>query len=232
MPIVRVVRAGELASLFCEPKATSQEALLFGKIFEEEYTYSYFWYNRSVKARWVGRLFYRKIAWRLKEAGIYSRELMVKAIRLHATLIHNKIYGYKPKTRFKWLKNIIIAGQPDLIEEDSEIPVEFKTYPIDDYARIQAEIFSFVWEQPILLVGVIELNGYYSVQKEVVENTNIDFSTVEIPENMGTLQEFCLNCLQPIEKCNCWLEALEEERTESREEEEDWDEEDWFEWED
>ncbi len=62
---------------------------------------------------------------------------------MYVTLVRGGIVGRKPKTSFRKLGDgVFIAAQPDL--EDFKGYSEFKTYPLDDYARSQ-KFFHRFW---------------------------------------------------------------------------------------
>jgi len=188
---VIIVRASDVAKLIAKPTPASSDELKFGKIFEEEVTYAF--YLRDFMWGGVGRKFARKIAARMRAEGIYSRERMLRAYRMFSALLRlvGDIPARKPRSRAKAVGNVVIFAQPDL-ELDNEIDgckyIEFKTYQLDDYARAQATVFSYVLEEPVLLVGLVsDSNGFYGIQKEVVDGSN--FKLPEIPDDVGEVIE-------------------------------------------
>jgi hypothetical protein len=196
---VLVVKASDVARLLSKPPESDEVSLKFGKIFEEEYTlanhiYSWVWYAQ------ISRWFIRKIAARLRAEGIYSRELVLKAYRAYAALLNAGVVGEKPRTKFKRLSDrLFISAQPDLYDESTDTYYEFKLYPINDYARRQAEIFAWVLEKPIVLIGLREdTSGYLSVEKEVInppEKLEVDINELE---KLAVVEEFCKDLMIPV----------------------------------
>ncbi|NHV05763.1 MAG: hypothetical protein HA495_00305 [Thaumarchaeota archaeon] len=91
---------------------------------------------------------------------------------MYSALLRAGVKGQKPKTQFKEYNDILIATQPDL--EDGENYYEFKTYPINDYARAQCKVFSYVLGKPVVLVDLKEdENSYINFKKEVIDEEAI-----------------------------------------------------------
>jgi hypothetical protein len=195
---VRVVKASDVAELIAQPQEGDETALIFGKIFEECYTYATYLHEENFYP--TNRTFAKKIAAELEARNIYSKELVRKAYRMYSALLRAGVRGRKPKTQFKEYDDILIAAQPDL--EDEENYYEFKTYPINEYARAQCKVFSYVLGQPIVLVGLKEdENGYVDFEKEVVDVK--DFVPPKIPPTLGELEEACDECGLPLNYCTC-----------------------------
>jgi hypothetical protein len=209
---VRVVKASEIAKLIAQPQEGDETALIFGKIFEECYTYATYLHEENFYFHApTNRTFVKKIAAELKAHNIYSKELVRKAYKMYSALLRAGVKGRKPKTQFKEYNDILIAAQPDL--EDGENYYEFKTYPINDYARAQCKVFSYVLEQPIVLVGLKEdENGYINFEKEVIDAEN--FVLPEIPPTLGELEEACDECGLPLKYCTCGKFSFSEGETE------------------
>jgi len=198
---VRVVKASEIAKLIAQPQEGDETALIFGKIFEECYTYATYLHEENFYFHApTNRTFVKKIAAELKAHNIYSKELVRKAYKMYSALLRAGVKGRKPKTHFKEYNDILIAAQPDL--EDGENYYEFKTYPINDYARAQCKVFSYVLGKPVVLVGLKEdENGYINFEKEVITAEN--FVLPEIPSTLGELEEVCDVCRLPLKYCTC-----------------------------
>ena len=209
---VRVVKASEVAKLIARPREGDETGIVFGKVFEECYTFATYLYERNFYP--ANRTFARKVAAELKARNMYSKELVGKAYRMYSALLRAGVRGWKPRTQFKEYDGVLIAAQPDL--EDEENYYEFKTYPIDEYARAQCKVFSFVLGQPIVLVGLVEgENGYIDFEKEVVDAKG--FTPPKIPPTMGELEEACEECGLPIDYCTCSEPSFLEEEAEDGE---------------
>ncbi|MEO3993797.1 MAG: hypothetical protein QN229_05805 [Desulfurococcaceae archaeon TW002] len=195
---VLVVRASDVAKLLSKPPEGDEVSVKFGKIFEEEYALANHIYERAWYVS-VSKWFVRKVAARLRAEGIYRRDLVLKAYRAYAALINAGVIGEKPGTVFRNLTDdLFIAAQPDLYNESTKTYYEFKLYPINDYARKQAEVFAWVLEKPVVLVGLKEdLEGYVSVEKEVVvppKDLRIDVSELK---KVAVVEEFCADLMIP-----------------------------------
>jgi len=196
---VFVVKATDVAKLLSEPPAGDDVLQRFGKIFEEEYALANHIYN------WAGymhipRWFARKVAARLRAEGIYRRDLVVKAYRAYSALLSAGVVGEKPRTAFRRLENsLYISAQPDLYDENSETYYEFKLYPINNYARKQAEVFAWVIGKPVVLIGLREEpNGYLRVEKEVInppEKLEININELK---KLAVVEEFCKDLEVPV----------------------------------
>jgi hypothetical protein len=202
--ITRVVRTTDIAKKIAgEPKGDPVN-MIFGKIFEECYTEAT-WIGESVmNHKRLNGKFIAKMGAKMKVEGIGNRELLHSAYKMYAALLMNNVIGRKPPTEFRKVKNgLYIAAQPD-IENDEDGYIEFKTYPINNYSRIQCEVFAWVLKEKVRLVGLRKNDDYYLAESETIQyNPNMDFSW--IPDEMGKMQEFCDNCKKPIEKCRCGI---------------------------
>lgn len=80
-----------------------------------------------------------------------------RALRIATGFLKKKIKGKTPATVFRKIwSDHYIAAKPDLYDSKKIHGVkyiEFKTYPLDEYTRAQAFVFSWVLNRPILLVG-------------------------------------------------------------------------------
>jgi hypothetical protein len=207
--IMRVVRSSDVAKHVIKPNYCDDTNAIFGKIFEECYTYATYLHERGTVGRGSNKKFAAKMAMELKSADIFSYDLMNKAYRMYSCLLFNKVFGSKPRTEFRLHKDIIIAAQPDLECDDPHIYFEFKTYPIDEYGRYQSLMFSWVLKSSITLIGLNDNGIYIVAEKEIIDATN--FILPEIPETLGKPQEFCLKCMSPAEKCRCNFHCDEDE---------------------
>ncbi len=197
---MRVVSSSEIAKLIARPAEGDETSLKFGKIFEECYTFATYLHDKFVFQ--VNRKFARKVAVMLRLNGIYSKDLVERAYRMYSTLLKAGVVGSKPRTEFKRYNEILISAQPDLFDWETSKYYEFKTYPIDDYARAQCKVFSWVLGEPIILVGLkTREDGYVEFEKEEISAEG--FRIPNIPENLGEMQEVCENCWRPIDSCVC-----------------------------
>ncbi|MGB9734417.1 MAG: hypothetical protein ACPL2E_07490 [Conexivisphaera sp.] len=172
---VYVVKSSDIAKLKAEPPHGSTAEQILGKVFEEEYSFANYIYERTIYGGgWISRDFARKVAARLRAAGVYSPELVARAYRSYAALLREKVTGTKPRTVFrKFDDNIYVAAQPDLCNYDEDPPVyyEVKMYQLNDYARAQAGVFAWVLEEPVVLIGLVEDGeggGRVRAEREVV----------------------------------------------------------------
>lgn len=195
----RVIKSSDIASLIAKPKKADEIRLKFGKIFEECYTQATWLFDKMGGSKSVNRKFIRKFAMELKNGGIYDKNLIKRGYRMYACLLSKKIIGQKPRTQFRELGDILIAAQPDLWNYDKYY--EFKTYPIDEYAKIQSKIFSWVLDEPITLVGLVENEGYVTAEIETVDGNDFDFP--KIPNDLGENQDVCDECKLPLKYCDC-----------------------------
>jgi hypothetical protein len=174
---------------------------VLGKIFEEECTFASKIYL-DTGYWWIPRRFIRKVATRLRAVGIYSRELIHFAYKAFSALLRIGVVGYKPKTVFRKLtENIYIAAQPDIYNPDTDTYYEFKLYPVTStcFARKQAEIFAWVLQKSVTLVGiVIKSNGYVDIEKIVIESPGeLKINTDDI-KRVAQKELFCLQSMIPF----------------------------------
>ncbi len=166
---VQTISASEVAKLICsEVPDGTEEAQQFGKIFEE--TYQMICSNSDI---W----------WENEENIIEVFESMLQddwldeaakiALGFHA----EGIKGAPCSVSFRNIHgDCYVAAKPDLYDSDSGIYIEFKTYPLNEYARAQAKVFSWVQRCKVLLIGWN--NG--KVEKEY-----LDGSTLKLPSIPG-----------------------------------------------
>lgn len=210
-----VVPASKLASLIVQPEESSEEDLIFGKIFEEEYTKLTWLYTKTfANGKYLRKMFLRTLAARLKASGFNTklvRTYTLKASRMSAALIKNGVTGRKPKTEFRHYNNeIVISAQPDLIK-DEIVYYEFKTYPLNKYALLQTKIFAWVVGKDIKLIGLkSNSEGFYKIEQRTIKvPKNLsrygisDALVYKAAELYGIVQEFCEHCGRPEEKCKC-----------------------------
>jgi len=97
------------------------------------------------------------------------------------------IVGRKPKSQYRDFKEVVdgrkffvrLYAQPDLI--DMGTYYEFKTGPLNEYSRIQSQVFYWVIDEPIILVGVEEKDdGYINAQKETIDACDVDIKAQTI----------------------------------------------------
>jgi len=204
---MKVIRASDLAKLLTFKPGGSEEGQKFGKIFEECYSFACYLYEELTGyGRKVTRNFLRKCAALMREEGIYSKELVIRAYRMYSCLINCGLTGRKPKTRFRQLNDLIlVAAQPDLYNWRTYI--EIKTYPLNEYARMQASIFAWVLGEPmVVLVGLhTDETGYVTAEKEKITPLLFEeaIGELEIPQNIGAIQEVCERCRLPFRYCTC-----------------------------
>lgn len=187
---MRVVRASDVAKLIATPVQGSETSLKFGKIFEECYTFATYLYDRTYMSKSINAKFIRKVAFELKKNGIYSSENIRKAYRMYSSLLNAGIIGAKPKTVFRKVENyddLMICAQPDLW--DYLRYYEFKTYAINDYAIAQCKIFSWVLQEPVILVGLkVRPDGFIVVEKKEI-SIDPTFQLPDIPDHMGNIED-------------------------------------------
>lgn len=199
---VLVVRSSDLAKILSTPIEGDEVSAKFGKIFEEEYALAnhiYMWSRYSQVPTW----FVRKVAYRLRSEGIYSKELVVKAYRAYSALLKAGVVGEKPSTAFRHHSgSIFIAAQPDLYNEYERTYYEFKLYQINEYARTQTRIFAWVLESPVVLVGLKEdASGYLHVEKEVITPPDSIDASAEVLRTIARPELFCTRLMRPLRYC-------------------------------
>ncbi|MGM0605714.1 MAG: B-box zinc finger protein [Halobacteriota archaeon] len=139
-----------------------ETGLAFGSAFES--AYSHYWYRRrkggydgygSLKhAYYPKRTFSKRIAAELRERNVYSDDRVAHAVRLFSAFLAADVRGLTPATKHRRAGDHVVYAKPDL-ERLGGSPdlIEFKTAPIDDYARVQATVMAWVFDRPVRLVG-------------------------------------------------------------------------------
>lgn len=164
-------------------------------------------------------------SWEATESEIErwsEKTLNPEQIRKIAKFLNKFIDNFEnPKTPATLFRKIsegkYISYKPDLTT-DSET-IEFKNYKIDDYARIQAKVFSFCGDEIITLIG---WNG----EKQEWEKELIDGRNLILPELSDELfsesEPICDECHRKEENCRC----KNYQDYEDYPDEEDWEDED------
>ncbi len=178
------IKTTDIAKNIVKPPQADKEHLIFGKVFEEVYT-ECTWLHYKSTGNISKKKFSRKLAAKLKSEGVKNQDLIAKGYKIYACLLKEGITGQKPKSQSKTITlddydlNVEIYAQPDLKPHgyQTEKYYEFKTAPINEYSRIQSQIFHWVMDKPILLVGVEENDkGYINAQKEKIDCCEIDIT--------------------------------------------------------
>lgn len=173
------LKTTDLVKNICEPGEAPEKYLIFGKVFEEVYTE--FTWLRSKSPNITKKKFLSKLAAKLKEEGVTDKELIRKGYKIYSCFLKEDVVGRKPKSRWKDIKiaakeeeySVRIYAQPDL--KDLDTFYEFKTGPITEYGELQAQIFYWVFEEPIILVGVEENDeGYINAEKQTIDYCDVN----------------------------------------------------------
>lgn len=162
-----------------------KDHLIFGKIFEEVYT-EFTWLNSKNSSGIDSNSFRRKLAAKVNSSDISddrTGEFVSKGYKMFACLLNEGVKGRKPKSQYRDVQNgsksVRIYAQPDL--KNGNKYFEFKTGSIDKYAEIQSQIFSWVIQQPVTLVGLSEGdNGYVDAEKKKINGCGIDIEEMAI----------------------------------------------------
>lgn len=179
--VVPDVSASEIAhNVGTIERPADEEGLAFGKVFEE--AYAKYWYRRKhggfdgwgslTHAYYPKRAFGRRVAAMLRDRDIYSDEYVAHAVRLFSAFLAADVRGLTPATRHRPHGNLVVYAKPDLAERSADPSLtEFKTAPIDEYARIQTAVMAWVFDEPIRLVGARtdQQNGWVEVESERVD---------------------------------------------------------------
>jgi hypothetical protein len=164
----KVVSASEIAKYVCgEPNGT-EEGKAFGKVFEEGYCNLVYIMNSRRDYDEIGITFFHA-----HEQDFFVLDQILSLCDLLTFIAENfgfgdsntqrmvlafldaNIEGKIPKTQFrKWKEGYYISAKPDLEKSEwkSEY-IEFKTYPISEYAVTQCLVFAFVLQSDIRLIG-------------------------------------------------------------------------------
>lgn len=164
---VQTISASEVAKLMCDdlPDGT-EEAQRFGKIFEETYqmicTNSDSWWNNEEN---VVEAF----------EDMIEDEWLDEAVKIAISFHKEGIKGSPCSVSFRNIRgDRYIAAKPDLYDSNSKIYIEFKTYPLGDYARMQAKVFSWVERSRVLLVGWND----GKVEKEYIDGSDLKIPSI------------------------------------------------------
>jgi hypothetical protein len=166
--VALVAKATDIAKKIAPPPQGTIVGMIFGKIFEQLYIL-----KNHVKPRdldpFILKIFISDLKYQLELHNIYSEELLKKGVKMYIALHKANVVGIGCPPTFRKYDDVYIAAQPDLYSPYLNKYFEFKTYPIDEYARKQAEIFAWVLDHPVALVGLIEADNEYKVEEIVVE---------------------------------------------------------------
>lgn len=154
--------------------------LAFGKAFEE--AYATYWHRRkrggydgwgSIKhAYHPKRVFGRRLAGMLRERDVYADDLVARGVRLFSAFLAADVRGLTPATIHRRRGDLIVYAKPDLRERSADPPLtEFKTAPIDEYARVQATVMAWVFQESVRLVGARTdpATGWIDVESERID---------------------------------------------------------------
>jgi hypothetical protein len=167
--VALVAKASDIAKRIAPPPQGTIVGMIFGKIFEQLYISKNHVTPRDLDP-FILRVFTYNLKSLLELHRIYSEELLKKGVKMYIALHEAKVVGVGiPPTFRRYENGIYIAAQPDLYNPYSDEYFEFKTYPIDKYARMQAGIFAWVFQHPITLVGLRGASDDYEVEEIVVE---------------------------------------------------------------
>jgi hypothetical protein len=166
---VQTISSSEVAKLMCDelPNGT-EEAQQFGKIFEETYQMicknSDSWWNNEEN---VVEAF----------ENMVDDEWLDEAVEIAIAFHKEGIKGLACSVSFREIwDDHYIAAKPDLYDSDSNMYIEFKTYPLGEYARLQAKVFSWVEESKVLLVGWND----GKVEKEYIDGSDLKIQSIPI----------------------------------------------------
>jgi hypothetical protein len=167
--MVLVAKASDIAKRIAPPPQGTVEGAIFGKVFEQLYVSKNHVTPRDLDP-FILRVFTYDLKSLLELHRIYSEELLKKGVKMYIALHEAKVVGVGiPPTFRRYENGIYIAAQPDLYNPYSDEYFEFKTYPIDEYAKIQAKIFAWVLDHHVVLVGLRGASDGYEVEEIVVE---------------------------------------------------------------
>ena len=167
--MVLVAKASDIAKKIAPPPHGTVEGAIFGKIFEQLYILKNHVKPGDLDTFILG-IFISDLKYQLEFHRIYSEELLRKGVKMYEALHRAGVTGVGVKPTFrKYEGGVYIAAQPDLYSPYLDIYFEFKTHPIDEYAKKQAEIFAWVLQHTIKLVGFREVGDGYEVEEIVVE---------------------------------------------------------------
>ncbi|MBD3351250.1 MAG: hypothetical protein GF364_07165 [Candidatus Lokiarchaeota archaeon] len=154
----------------------------FGKLMEEGY--QHVCYLLKIKG-WQSLLMYdcesleefieEEIYMYLEEHSELLREdELEEGQEIAKVFFQHGVCGLTPKTRVREaFKSHFVFAKADLRSEYGTL-YEFKTYPINEYAELQAKIFSWVYNEPVHLVG---WDGD-KIEEVVLNSVNINFKNI------------------------------------------------------
>ena len=193
--IYKILPASKIAKILYPPPPTDLKTLIFGKVFEEVYTFNTYLYEKSwAFAKFRTKYFARVLARAMKERGIYSRDLLLFGIRLRSALLKAGVTGQKPKTEFKFIdgEGVCIAAQPDLTDFFNYH--EFTIGELNNYQVEKTKIMAFVVGEPINLWYVKSSEGFVEVdclKVEPLPETSQEVKKwIEIVKEHGEEEEF------------------------------------------
>jgi hypothetical protein len=167
--VALVAKASDIAKRIAPPPQGTIVGMIFGKIFEQLYVLKNHVTPRDLDP-FILKIFTYDLKTLLELHKIYSEELLRKGVKMYIALHKANVVGIGcPPTFRRYGNEIHISAQPDLYSPYLDKYFEFKTYPIDEYSKKQAEIFSWVLDHPVVLVGLREAGNEYEVEEIVVE---------------------------------------------------------------
>jgi len=167
--MVLVAKASDIAKRIAPPPQGTLEGAIFGKIFEQLYISKNHVTPRDLDP-FILRVFTYDLKNMLELHNIYSEEMLRKGVRMYIALHKANVVGIGiPPTFMRYENGIYIAAQPDLYSPYLNKYFEFKTYPIDEYSRKQVEIFAWVLQHPVTLVGLREVGDNYRAETVIIE---------------------------------------------------------------
>jgi hypothetical protein len=167
--VALVAKASDIAKKIAPLPQGTIVGMIFGKIFEQLYVSKNHVTPRDLDP-FILRIFTYDLKYLLELHNIYSEELLRKGVKMYIALHKANVVGIGcPPTFRRYGNGIHISAQPDLYSPYLNRYFEFKTYPIDEYAKKQAEIFAWVLQHPIILAGLREASDGYEVETMVVE---------------------------------------------------------------
>jgi hypothetical protein len=167
--MVLVAKASDVAKRIAPPPHGTIVGMIFGKIFEHLYISKNHVTPRDLDP-FILRIFTYDLKSLLELHNIYSEEMLRKGVRMYIALHRANVVGIGiPPTFRRYENGIYIAAQPDLYSPYLDKYFEFKTYPIDEYSKKQAEIFAWVLQHPVTLVGLREAGDGYEVETVIAE---------------------------------------------------------------
>ncbi len=167
---VEETRSGRVAGDVGDLAAPADEAgLVAGKVLEEEL--QEFFYRRDYQYDLSGgsysyayrpkRVFAARFAARLREAGVHSDARVARGVRILAALLAAGIGGRTPPTEHRvhapeQTEPLVVYAKVDFVDHgDDPALTEFKSHPLDAYARVQARVAAWVYDRPVRLVGAV-----------------------------------------------------------------------------